>query len=212
MNVVLGNKKIEIDKKELNELTKCYEGVIIDLGTGDGRFVFKNALKEKDFFFMGIDPSEKQLLEYSKKAVRKKLPNLMYVVGSVEQLPIELENVAQKIYINLPWGSLLSSVVNPNKEIVKNIGNLLKKSGSLEITVGYHEQSEPSETERLNLPDLNEDYINSGLAPVYKECGFELSNLEKIEKKDLKKIETTWSKKLSFGKDRDVFKLVFNKS
>jgi len=209
---VLGNKKTEIDKNELNDLAKCYDGVIIDIGTGDGRFVFKKALLKKDFFFIGIDPSEKQLLEYSKKTVRKKLPNLIYAVGSVEQLPNELENVAQKIYINLPWGSLLSSVVSPNKEIINNIGNLLKDDGNLEITLGYHEQSEPSEIERLNLPELNENYINSNLVPIYKECGFELSSVEKIEKKDLKKIETTWSKKLSFGKDRDVFKLVFDKS
>jgi len=212
VNVVLGNKKLQIDKKELNGLVKCYDKVILDLGTGDGRFVYKSAIANPDFFYIGMDPSEKQLLEYSKKAVRKKLPNVIFVVGSVENLPVELVSSSQKIYINLPWGSLLSNVVLPNKDVVKNISELLAPDEELEIVVGYHQDSEPSETERLSVPELSLDYIEKNLVPVYKKCGFTVKNIEQINKGDLKKIETTWSKKLSFGKKRDIFRIVFRKT
>ena len=211
MNVVLGNKNIEINEREFAELSKCYDEVVIDLGTGDGRYIYKNALKFKDSFFVGIDPSETQLREYSKKAVRKKLPNVMFVVGSVEQLPSELLNSAKKIFINLPWGSLLSTLVLPNDKNLKSIGNLLKDDGILQAIVGYHENLEPAETDRLNLPDLNQNYIENKLAPAYEKLGFSLKKVENIKKKDLKKIETTWAKKLSFGKDREIFKLTFQK-
>lgn len=211
MNVVLGNKNIQINTQEFKDLTKCYDEVAIDLGTGDGRFVYKNALKFRDTFFVGIDPSESQLREYSKKAVRKKLPNVMFVVGSVEQLPNELENSAHKIYINLPWGSLLNTVVKPERNQLNKIAGVLKENGLLQTTVGYHKNLEPSEIKRLNLPRLTQDYIENTLALEYKKLGFSLQKTEKVKRVDLKKLETTWAKKLSFGKDRKIFKLSFTK-
>lgn len=211
MNVVLGNKNIEISAQEFKDLAKCYDEVAIDLGTGDGRFVYKNALEFKDVFYVGINPNASQLRDYSKKAVRKKLPNVMFVVGSIELIPEELHDWAQKIYINLPWGSLLSGVVRAETSVVENIKKLFKNGGILEMVVGYHENLEPSETERLKLPDLTENYINNDLAKKYEEFGFSLQKVEKLKKSELKKIETTWSKKLSFSKDRDVFRVVFGK-
>jgi len=212
VNVVLGNKNIEINAQEFKDLAKCYDEVVIDIGTGDGRFIYKNALKFKDSFFVGIDPSDSQLREYSKKALRKKLPNIMFVVGSLEQLPNELENSAQKMFINLPWGSLLEATVKPENKLINNISKLLKNGGLLQIMVGYHEDQEPSETVRLNLPDLDQTYIDNNLTKEYKKLGFSIQKIEKFNKTDLKKIETTWAKKLSFGKDRNIFKLTFKKN
>ena len=208
---MLGNKNIELSKEELLGLTKCYDKTIIDLGTGDGRFVYKSAVDNPDFFYIGIDPSEKQLKNYSIKSVRKKLPNVFFCLGSIELLPKELINTANKVFILLPWGTLLKNVVLPSRENAKKLCSLLKTGGELEIIFGYYQEFEPSEIERLELPPLSKDYIENVIIPNLCANGFEYVSLQQIKKTDLKKIETTWSKKLSFGKIREIFKLTLTK-
>lgn len=198
---------MEINEKELDGLIKCYNKTIIDLGTGDGRFVFKGALENEDYFYIGVDPSEKQLRKYSKKSVRKKLPNVIFCLGSIEILPRELINKADNLVVNLPWGSLLQNIVLPSQETCRKLHKLLKTGGELEIVFGYHQEFEPAEVERLELPSLSKEYIKASIIPVFEKHGFKLMELKRINKKQLKKLETTWSKKLAFGKMRKIFKL-----
>jgi len=207
----MGNKSTELTRKELMGLTKCYDKTIIDLGTGDGRFVYKNAIKNPDFFYIGIDPSEKQLKIYSIKAVKKRLPNVIFCLGSMEKLPTELENLANKVFVHLPWGTLLKNVVLPSRENVEKLRSLLKTGGELEIVLSYHPEFEPSETERLELPPLSKNYVENVIIPDLCKYGFEHVSLQQMTKKDLKQTETTWSKKLSFGKMREIYKLTLTK-
>jgi 16S rRNA (adenine(1408)-N(1))-methyltransferase len=206
MRLVKGNKIIDMSREELQAVARGYSEVVVDLGTGDGRFVYEKALKEPDKLFIGIDPSQKQLEIYSRKAVRRKLNNVLFVIGSLEIIPTELQGLGDKIYVILPWGSLLGRIVNPDPESVGNIKNLLKDAGGkLEIILGYALEAEPTQTERLNLSEINENMLKSTMVPKFEEGGFKFVNLQEIEKKDLSGFETSWSKKLTFGKDRPVF-------
>jgi len=212
MKQVVGNKQEEITKEDIKNLIKDYPTVELDLGTGDGRFVYKKALVNPNIFFIGMDPSEKQIQVYSRKAVRKKLKNILFVVSSIENLPKELERVADKIYINLPWGTLLEFVVKTTKEGIIILSNLLKDRGKIEIVFGYAQEFEPSETERLQLPLIGSGLIEESIIPVFESCGFKSDGYIKLKKEELKAIETTWAKKLKFGKDRKIYKLCFSKS
>jgi len=207
MWIVKGNKKIQTGQKEFNGLTKGFETVIVDLGTGDGGFVYKNALENPKSFYIGIDPAEKQLKIYSKKAVRKKLKNVLFVVGSVEQIPNELNGRADYVYINFPWGTLLETVAKPIEENVNNIKGILKPEGQLEIVFGYSLELEPSETERLELPEIDTDYIRAVVVPSFKIAGFELKDLEEFDNNE-EKLETTWNRRVGKEK-REFFKIVF---
>jgi 16S rRNA (adenine(1408)-N(1))-methyltransferase len=210
MRCVKGNKIIELKGPEVSQLLSRFLKVVIDLGTGDGRFVYKNASNTKDTLFIGIDPSEKQLEIYSKKANRNKIENALFVVGSVEILSDELLNVADELFINLPWGTLLEFVAKPTPEKTLNLIRLLKPNGKLEITFGYALEAEPSETARIELPEINENYVRTKIIPEFEKT-FKLMNFHVLDKEDLKRIETTWGKKLSFGNNRPMFKLVFKK-
>ena len=212
MKLVIGNKQKEISKSEFKKIADGFSHVEIDLGTGDGRFVFKNALLSPETLFIGIDPSEKQLEIYSKKSVRNKLKNVLFVVGSVENLPPELFSIANRIYIILPWGTLLEKIVKPTKNKVCELAGMLKSHGEIEITLGYSPEFEPSETKRLDLPEIDDELINNSIVPILKNCGFELKKLENIKKDQLKDTETTWAKKLKFGKDRQIYRIVFQKT
>jgi 16S rRNA (adenine(1408)-N(1))-methyltransferase len=71
---------------------------VIDIGTGDGRFVSVSAKSNPDKFFIGIDANVKPLEKPSMKATRKPskggLPNALFVQAAVEELPGELNRGA----------------------------------------------------------------------------------------------------------------------
>lgn len=212
MKVIKGNKDDNLTKQELDQLVTKFNKVIVDLGTGDGRFVYKNALENPNNLYIGIDPSEKQLEIYSKEANKKRLNNVLFVVGSIEVFPDELFVTADTLYINLPWGSLLQAIVNPTKDSVLTIANILKPNGVLQVTLGYHDQLEPGETERLELPELDDELIKEVLFPAFGAfANLELESYKKMDKTELENINSSWAKKLIHGADRPLFNLTFVK-
>ncbi|RJR27015.1 class I SAM-dependent methyltransferase [candidate division WWE3 bacterium] len=211
MRIVKGNKTVEINEPELNKIIENFPTVVIDLGTGDGRFVYKNALKKHEIFFIGIDPSEKQLQIYSKKAVRKKLINVLFVVSSVEQLPPELRGKADKVYIILPWGTLLQKLVKPDKLALSDVAAILKKGGTLETVLGYSPNLEPSESKRLDLPEINISYLRNETIPAYRGSGLTLMSLNPTEPAYLRKLESTWGKKIGLTQERPLFIMQFTR-
>ena len=98
---------------------------MIDIGTGDGRFVSASAKANPDKFFIGIDANVKPLEKPSIKATRKPskggLPNALFVQAAVEDLPEELNGLANQIYVNFPWGSLLRAVMVGDQHVLISI-------------------------------------------------------------------------------------------
>lgn len=211
MKVIKGNKIKEINKKTFKNLIRGYEEVVIDLGTGDGRFVFAYARENPNSFIIGIDPNQRQMSIYSKKVNKEKLTNAFFIVGSVEKLPKRLNGIANKVYVNFPWGSLLGGIVNADPTVLKNISSLLKPKGELEITFGYSQDSEPSEVKRLGLDNLDQTKLKDVIIPGFEKLELNLIQSTNLEKKGIFEIDSSWGKKLSFGQERKIFKLLFTK-
>lgn len=210
MIVITGDKKNEIDKKSFKDGCKKHNKVILDIGTGDGKFVYRNAIKNKNNLYIGLDPAEKQIQIYSKKANRRRLKNALYILGSLENLPEELYSTVDKIFVNLPWGTLLEKIVKSNEIYTKELSKILKRDGEIEIIFGYVPELEPSETERLGLPKIENESDVLKVFSTFKKI-FEVVEMKRLVKEDLDKIETTWAKKLKFGKDRFIYKIVLKK-
>jgi 16S rRNA (adenine(1408)-N(1))-methyltransferase len=207
VHAVKGNKIIEISRKEFETLKAAYSEVVVDLGTGDGNFVYKNAVENHESLFIGVDPAEKQMEEFSKKTLRKKLPNALFVQGSLEMLPEELLNSANKLYITLPWGSLLSAVASPTANSILAIKNILAANAAVEIIFGYDPELEPSESLRLGLAKIDENYIRKEITPVFAQNGFQPESLACLKARDLKNLNSTWGKKISSRPTRPLFRL-----
>ena len=186
-------------------MNKKHNKTIIDLGTGDGRFVFKSAQANPNNLYIGIDPSEKQLQAYSKKINTNRLENAKLLVGSLKNLPEQIKGTADVLYVFLPWGTLLQNIVKPTNESSQRFASVLKKPATMEILLGYDPKSEPSESTRLELPELTKNYLLDEPIKIFELNGFKLVSLEQIDKKQLDNIETTWGKKLRFGKNRPLF-------
>jgi 16S rRNA (adenine(1408)-N(1))-methyltransferase len=212
MRIIKGNNYIEMTAAELNKAAEGCEDLFVDLGTGDGRFVYESALDSPQNFYVGVDPSHKQLEIYSKKALRKKLSNTLFVQGSIESYPSELLGSASGLYIILPWGTLLQKTADPSPEVLEFFRNTLREGGFLEIVLGYSEESDPSETERLKLPPINERSVNEVIVPRFTSGGFDLEFVRGLDKEGLKVIKSSWSKRLAFGQNRPLFHLKFRKN
>ena len=61
-----------------------------------------------------MDANVSALAKISEKIHRKPaLSNALYVHATVEELPSELDGVANEVHVHLPWGSLLREVLKP---------------------------------------------------------------------------------------------------
>lgn len=211
MKIIKGNSSLDMTSEELLEITNNYNKVHIDIGTGDGRFIYKSAQKNPDIFYIGVDPSHTQLEVYSKKSTRDKLENVLFVVGSIEVFPKELMGIADSVSVLLPWGTLLQTIVLGSPAELITIYMLLKNEGTLDLLFGYAHDTEPSEVERLNLNNLSLEYIKTAIMPKFLEIGFSGGSINEVQKDELKTFETTWSKKLAFGNDRPLFRVKLKK-
>src|SRR5688500_19150299 len=77
------------------------EGVVMDIGTGDGRYVSAAARANPNKFYIGIDANAKPLEKISMRATRKVkkggLPKAMFVQDDVEDLPAEFDATADEL-------------------------------------------------------------------------------------------------------------------
>lgn len=173
------------------------------------------AKENPETLVIGIDSCHQNLIELSAKAAKKPqkggLSNLLFILANVENLPDELSGIADKVYINFPWGSLLQAVVLTEESAWNSIKKICKPNAIVQIIFGYDILHDKKEIERLGLPILDIAYINNHMVPNLAKFGFELANIKQLKPQDLSNYPTTWAKKLSFGSDRSYYQLVFKK-
>lgn len=181
---------------------------MIDIGTGDGRFVSASARLNPNKFYIGIDANAKPLEKISMKATRKPskggLPNVLFVQAAIENLPAELNESADEIHIHFPWGSLLRAVIGGDASVLESLRRLCAPECLLEIVIGIDEERDKSEIERLELPNLSPDYLENVLLPRYEAAGFEVLTKGVLNASEWSKLETSWARKLQGNSSRQV--------
>jgi 16S rRNA (adenine(1408)-N(1))-methyltransferase len=187
---------------------------VIDIGTGDGRFVSASAKANPNKFYVGIDANVKPLEKLSTRATRKPskggLPNALFVQAAVEDLPRELEGVADEIHILFPWGSLLRAVAAGDELVLRSLFRIARPGCVLEITVGIDAERDRGEIARLGVPDLSIEYLQMLMAK-YKAVGFDPVDCRWLDRPEWSKIETSWARRLNPNVNRLVVFLLFKK-
>lgn len=175
-------------------------GVILDVGTGDGRYVYRSARADPDRLYIGIDVHTGALEKVSEKIHRKPqkggLPNVLFVQAAVEDLPSELDGVADEIHIHFPWGSLLRSVVVGDAGVLGGLRRVAAPGAWLEIVIGVDEYRDAGEATRLGLPSLTEGYVRSTLIARYAAAGFSVEESGFMQPDEWPHLDTTWAKRL----------------
>ena len=186
---------------------------MIDIGTGDGRFVSAAAKANPNKFYIGVDANVKPLEKPSMKATRKPakggLPNAMFVQAAVEDLPDEFDGTADEIHIHFPWGSLLRAVAVGDEVILGSLRRIAAPRCVLEIISGIDPERDRAELERLGIPELSQVMLHSFLIPKYKRAGFEMLDCRRLSHDEWAAIDTSWSRRLSSSSQRTVYLLSF---
>jgi 16S rRNA (adenine(1408)-N(1))-methyltransferase len=187
-------------------------GVVVDIGTGDGRYVYRSARSDPDRFYIGIDVERRALEKVSEKIHRRPekggLSNVLFVHASVEALPAELDRCADEIHIHCPWGSLLHSLMVGDGEVLAGLHRITAPDAWLEVLIGIDEARDEAEIRRLQLPSLTDKYVQSSLVPQYARAGFSVEESGVVPVAQWHHVETTWAKRLHGNDSRRLFYLL----
>jgi 16S rRNA (adenine(1408)-N(1))-methyltransferase len=186
--------------------------VIVDIGTGDGRYVYRSARANPDKFYIGIDAQAKALGKVSERTHRNPkrggLPNILFVHAPVEGLPPELDHVADEIHIHFPWASLLRAVALGDQDVLAGLRRVAAPGAWLEVLIGLDEIRDSAEAHRLELPPLAEEYVRSTLAPRYAAAGFDVLESGILPVTEWPHIDTSWAKRLQNNRSRRLLFIV----
>jgi 16S rRNA (adenine(1408)-N(1))-methyltransferase len=175
--------------------------VIVDIGTGDGSYVYRSARAHPDRFYIGVDAQASALESVSQKIYRKPakggLPNALFVHASVEALPEELNGVANAVHVHFPWGSLLRAVALGGEAVLRNLRRICAPGACLKIVIALDPERDKSEISRLGLEPLSAEYIRTTLIPRYQAAGLDISDHGVLSPAEWRDIQTSWARRLS---------------
>ncbi|MBL0347307.1 class I SAM-dependent methyltransferase [Candidatus Villigracilis affinis] len=194
METIRGKVSLDLDLTELQVRLANYDRIVLDLGTGDGKFAFCHADNFPNHFVIGVDSCRENLHEHS----RAKLPNLLYIIASAQSLPQELRGLVSHITINFPWGSLLESLLNGDDRLLRGLESVAGSSAALDV--------------RLNGGALAEQgwSLEDGAERIFENLTFAGWNLRKpeiLDSRALRAFPSTWGKRLAFGRDPRAIQL-----
>jgi predicted RNA methylase len=188
METIRGRMPCTLDSTELQARLANHQRVILDLGTGDGKFALHHARTFPKHFVIGVDSCRENLREYS----RVKLTNLLFIIASAQDLPHELNGLASQLTINFPWGSLLESLLYADTSLMHGLASIAQANADIDI--------------RLNGGALAEagSNLENGTRTIYNHLinlGWYIKTPIAMNTTALRNFPSTWAKRLAFGRD-----------
>jgi hypothetical protein len=188
MEIVCGKQTFVADAAALAEQLDGYADTLIDIGTGDGRFVLHAARVRPTLLAIGVDACRENLRATSRNAPR----NALFAIADARALPPELRGLANRIAINFPWGSLLGALLAGDTGLLSGLAAIARPGEALEI--------------RLNggaLAAAGWSFAAGGerVRQVLSGSGFVVQRAVELDVRALRACPTTWARRLAFGRD-----------
>ena len=185
---------------------------MIDIGTGDGLFVYDLARANPNKFYIGVDANPRPLEKISEKIHRRPnkggLSNVLFLQAAIDDLPAELDGIANEVHVHFPWGSLLAIVARADRNGLNNLRRIMSRDGLLEIVIALDPERDESEIKRLGIQSLDATFISSELEPRYRDAGFEILEAGVGNPESWSDLKTTWAKRLRGNQSRSLFYIV----
>jgi 16S rRNA (adenine(1408)-N(1))-methyltransferase len=188
METIRGRKSLELDLIGLTDRLANYKHLVLDLGTGDGRYARTLAESRPSWFVIGVDACRENLREHS----QAKLKNLLFIIASAQELPRELDGLFSDITINFPWGSLLASLLAADPKLMHGLKSVSRPGASLHLRLNGGAFAEAGKT------------LEAGTDRIYfnlLQAGWQVKIPAIMDAQALKSFPSTWAKRLAFGRD-----------
>ena len=198
METIRGRRSQDLDLNGLQQLVN-YRRTLIDLGTGDGRFVRCLAEKYPVDFFIGIDACRENLRLNSQRP----LPNMLFVIASAQALPPELDGLASHLNINFPWGSLLDGLLNNDRALIQGLAAMSRPQAGMEIYLNG---------EALRTAGSELECGAEQIEGILNASGWSTRSRACMDTNALRSTSSTWAKRLAFGRDPRAIRLSFKKA
>lgn len=187
MECIKGKLRFELDRTTLETLLATYHHVLIDIGTGDGRFVRSVSRDNSHLFAIGVDACRENLGHESRRGAY----NSLFVIANAERLPRELDSMVDRISVNFPWGSLLQGLLHAGSDVWEGISTISKASSVVNIILNAAATAEVGSTIDKALISLNSVAIRHG---------FRTQSVSMMGPQDLNQFPSSWAKRLAYGK------------
>ena len=198
MRRVIGKATEQWDAAAFTAARAPYDGLLLDLGTGDGKHVLAEARRRPSTLVLGLDAGPDAMRPTAAKAARKPakggVPNAVFVWAAVEQLPAELHGVTE-VHSLMPWGSLLRAFVEPDRAVLRAVAAVCAPGAPFLVTLNLHAWRPPV-PEVGATEEPTPDSALTTLAAAYAEAGWTLEDARYVGDAALADLGTSWTKRL----------------
>ncbi|HEY7269387.1 MAG TPA: class I SAM-dependent methyltransferase [Dehalococcoidia bacterium] len=210
MLILAGTKVVEAPQDWHAAINAGDGGLVVDVGSGDGRWAYENARADPSRTYVALDPDAGSLREYAFKAARKPsrggITNAVFVVASVETPPYELDGAADQIAVIFPWAALLRGILLPEMAVIDGLARMAKDGAALTLVLTYDATHDHGAGLADALPSLDEASLDRLHAP-YAAAGLDVESVRRVPRDEALAIPSTWGRRLLHGRAREVFEV-----
>ena len=188
METIRGKASRYLDGYELRKRLAEHSRVVLDLGTGDGKYALCHARAFPSHFVIGVDACRENLHAHS----RAGLSNLVYLIANAQSLPSELDGLISHITINFPWGSLLESLLSGDADLYDGLVAVSQAKATIDVRLNGGALAEAGAT------------LEEGAMQVFanlQNAGWRMQSPLLMDARALHNFPSAWAKRLAFGRD-----------
>ena len=142
------------------------------------------------------------MIPSARRCQRAGLHNALFVCASAEDPPEPLLGLADEVFVQLPWGRLLSGLVLGRTDVVSGLRRLARPGAALHVVVGTDIWRPPVPAEIRDLPELTAGYVDTTLASRLADHGWKVTDFRPV---DPEEISSTWARRLSANRASPSF-------
>jgi 16S rRNA (adenine(1408)-N(1))-methyltransferase len=185
---IQGKHSLPIESAALLRQIARYDDVLVDMGAGDGRFVCHMAQAHPEHFVIGIDACRENLHASSRRAP----DNALFLIANALALPPDLANIAMRLTINFPWGTLLTGLLDGDAALLSGLARLARPGAILELHLNG---------DALAGAGWPLDAGGARVRQTLRAAGFVPGPATSLGAAELRALPTTWAHRLAFGRD-----------
>jgi 16S rRNA (adenine(1408)-N(1))-methyltransferase len=152
------------------------------------------AAAEPTTLVIGIDANAASMAEASRRAAgparKGGLENVLFVLAAAEAPPEELRELAARVTVLFPWGSLLRGCLGRDAAVARGIAELVAPGGILELLVA------PADRDGLTGTPTDPAAVTAAASRTFCGLGFRLVEARSASDLEVRTSGSTWARRL----------------